>query len=432
MSKRLLFLRLLVLSLISSSFAFFFLPALHQAHASTSRSLVLVGGNLQDNDAAVYNKIISLAGGTSSARIGIITAASIPRSQDPNAGTSSASNSYDNAQYYINLFKNTYHAYDAQWIPIDLDSISNNSSQTVVNQINSMTGFFFGGGDQSRLITCFYSSGRTDSPALAAIRAKYNNGAVISGSSAGTEVQSTPMVTGGESYDGLAYGSHTYVSTTYPDDLSYDPQGGFNFFQYGLVDAHYSQRGRQGRMIRLLSDTSTTMGYGVDEDTALVVVNADTSSAQLQVLGTGGVTIVDLSHATVGSGSDFTLTGARLSYLTPGDTYNFSTKTASIASWKSSLAGHEQYSTPMSPTDDIFSSPNNTASGGGRANPLEFVIVANDLFNSRSSSTYGLTYESGPTFKVTLTKSSSSGYKGTQSGTTYASYVNLKVDISIY
>ena len=423
---------LLIISFLLSGFVSLFITTAHPVYATASRSLVLVGGGLQDTNAAVYNKIISLAGGTSSARIGVITAASIPQSQDPNAGTSSASNSYDNAQYYINLFKNTYGAYDAQWIPIDLDHISNNSSQTVVNQINSMTGFFIGGGDQSRLITCFFNSGRTDSPALAALRSKYNNGAVVAGSSAGTEIQSQPMVTGGESYDALKDGAHTSISTSYPDDLSYDPQGGFNFFQYGLLDAHYGQRGRQGRMIRLLSDTSNTRGYGIDEDTALVVVNADTSSAQIQVLGTGGVTIVDLSNASRGTGSDFTLSGARFTYLTTGDTYNLSSKSASIASWKSSLAGHEQYSTPMSPTDDIFSSPNNTDSSGNRYNPLEFSIVANDLFNSRSSSTYGLTYESGPTFKVTLTKSSSSGYKGTQSGTTYYSYINLKVDISIY
>ncbi|GER88060.1 hypothetical protein KDW_22220 [Dictyobacter vulcani] len=433
MNRRLLLHRFLTLMLLCSCVVFLLELTSYHAHAVVSRNMVLVGGHLRKKNADVYNKIVSLAGGTSTARIGVITAASIPRSQDPDAGTSSANNSYANAQSYIALFKNTYHALDAQWIPIDLDAINNNSSQTVVDQMKRMTGFFIAGGDQKRLITCFYTSNRIDSLALATLRARYNNGAVIAGSSAGTEVQSKPMFTGGESYDALKNGSHTSVNPAYPDDLSYDPQGGFNFFTYGLTDSHYSQRARQGRTLRLLSDTGTRMGFGVDENTALVLTDADTSMAQIQVIGTGGVTIVDLSNAHRGSGSDFTITGTQFTYLTRGDTYNLALKKATIAGWKTSLTGHEKYNRPMSPTDDIFSSPDNVNPSGGRANPRKFTVVANNLFNSRAASTYGLTYESGPTFKVTMTKTASStGYRGTQNGKSYPSYVNLQVDISIY
>jgi cyanophycinase len=138
-------------------------PTLETQAVTSSKKMVLVGGGLKDDNAAIYNKIIELAGGRGVAKIGVITAASLPESQDPDRGTAQASNARANGQFYANLLKNTYGALDAQWIPIDLDTISNNSSQTVVNQINGMTGFFFGGGDQSRLITCFFLANRVQS-----------------------------------------------------------------------------------------------------------------------------------------------------------------------------------------------------------------------------------------------------------------------------
>lgn len=424
----------LLFALLLGCFGFPIAPS--AAVAASGKNLVLVGGGLQDNNAAIYDRIVALAGGRGVARIGVITAASIPESQDPNAGTSSASNSKANGLYYANLFKTTYGAADAQWIPIDLDQIGNNSSQTVVNQINSMTGFFFGGGDQSRLITCFFLANRTDSPALAAIRSKFAGGAVVAGTSAGTAIQAqSPMITGGESYNALRYGSYTNINPDYPDDLSYDSRGGFGFFSYGLLDTHFSERGRQGRIVRLAADTGKTMAYGVDENSALVVTNADTTSAQMQVLGQNGVLIFDLGQATVATGTYWSISGVKASYLTAGDSFNPGNKTATIATWKTSLTGREYYSTARTPTRDIFSSPNNLNSGGTRKNPREFTRVATDLFDSRSTVTTGQTYENNPIFEVRLTKSSSFGsvgYQGYQNSVNFYSFKNLRVDMYRY
>ena len=146
----------------------------------------------------------------------MITAASIPPSQDPDAGTANARNSKSNGEFYAQLLK-TYGAQDAQWIPIDLDSIGNNSNPQVIAQINGMTGFFFGGGDQARLTQTLQTATRADTPALAAIRARHAAGAVLAGSSAGTAIMvGGPMITGGESYPCLLYTSR---STAFDDDL---------------------------------------------------------------------------------------------------------------------------------------------------------------------------------------------------------------------
>lgn len=53
----------------------------------------------------------------------------------------------------------------------------------------------------------------------------------------------------------------------------------------GLI---FSQRGREGRMIRMLSDTKvmakgTSYGIGIDENTALVVTHADTNISRGEV-----------------------------------------------------------------------------------------------------------------------------------------------------
>jgi cyanophycinase len=410
-------------------------PVLETQAVTSSKKMVLVGGGLKDDNAAIYNKIIELAGGRGVAKIGVITAASLPESQDPDRGTATASNSRANGQYYANLLKNTYGALDAQWIPIDLDNISNNASAAVVNQINGMTGFFFGGGDQSRLITCFYLANRAKSSALDAILNKYAAGALVAGSSAGTAIQNAaPMVTGGESYNALRYGSYSSISASNPDDLSYDASGGFGLFTYGLIDTHFSERGRQGRIVRLASDRSKTMAYGVDENTALVVNNADTTSANMQVIGQNGVFIFDLGVATRGTGTNWSISNVKTTYLTDGDAFNPNTKTPTVAGFKTALAGRELYSSATTPTRDVFSSPNNSGSNG-RRNPREFVRIANDLFDSRSSNTTGQTFETGPIFEVKIMKSSSlgsAGYQGKRNNINFYSFKNLRLDMYKY
>lgn len=390
--------------------------------------LILIGGGLKDDNAAIYQRLIQLAGGSGQARIGVITAASVPESADPDAGTADASNSRVNGEFYAELLE-VYGAADAQWIPIDLDQISNNSNPQVIAQINSMTGFFFGGGDQSRLTQTLQTATRADSPALAAIRARHDAGAVLAGTSAGTAIMvQGPMVTGGESYEALRYGVYT---TPGGDDLSYDMQGGFGFFNYGLLDTHFSERGRQGRIVRLADYTQVPFAFGVDENTALLVQNNPTlAQVEMEVVGENGVFIFDLRNKERGTGSSYTLYDVLGSYLTGGDRYRPATGQFVIATGKTSLRGREAYSSAMTATGDIFSSPNNSTTAG-RRKPREFVKVSADLFNSRVTSTVGRTYETNPRFRVDLLKSTqfdSHGYQGTVGGKNMLSYLRLLMD----
>ncbi|MGW7262150.1 cyanophycinase [Streptomyces sp. NPDC054842] len=402
-------------------------PAAQAATGSSAThdgSLVLVGGGLKEDNTEVYGEIINRAGGAH-ARVGVITAASVPESQDPHAADPErCSNSACNGAYYAGLFEK-HGAADAQWIPVDLDHVANADSDAVVAQVNSMTGFFFGGGDQYRYIqTMLRGPGRKDSKVLAAIRAKLAHGAVVAGSSAGAQIASGPdMVSGGESYEGLRDGS----APGYFDDptrLGYIPRGGFGFLRSALIDTHTGSYGREGRAYRLASDTGHDRVYALEENTALVVDHPGSSHEQLAVLGPNGVAVLDLRRACAEpSSSGWTLRGARYSYLTDGDRYAARTWRVRPAPDKYPLTPTS--SAPPAANTDVFHS---VANPEGAA--YSFRATARALAESRTHNTAtATTFEAGPRFGVTFGKSAAFA-AWSSDGTTAQTLVGLRITIA--
>lgn len=364
-------------------------------------SLVLVGGGLKEDNTQVYGEIVERAGGAR-ARIGVLTASSVPAGQDPYADDpDQCSNSECNGAYYAALFKR-HGAADAQWLPVDLDHIPNADSEAVVRQVNSMSGFFFGGGDQSRYLTTLMNgAAHTDSKVLAAIRAKLARGAVVAGSSAGAQITAGPhMVTGGESYEGLRDGS----SPGYFEDatrLGYEPDGGFGFLRSGLVDTHTGAYGREGRAMRLAADTGQDRVYALEEDTALVVERPGGPHEQLRVLGPRGVAVLDLRRARAAhGGTGWSLSGVRYSYLTDGDRYDPRHWHTLPAPGKRPLTPRSAVPVPVPANTDVFHSAANPA---GTA--YSFLGTARDLAATRAQrEATATTYEAGPRFTVTFRK----------------------------
>ncbi|MCJ0872685.1 cyanophycinase [Streptomyces sp. AP-93] len=387
-------------------------------------SLVLIGGGLKADNSQVYGEIIQRAGGAT-ARIGVITASSVPASQDPHAGDpAKCSNSECNGAYYAGLFEQ-HGAADAEWIPIDLDHIANADSDDVVRQVNSMTGFFFGGGDQYRYVTTLlHGSAHTDSKVLAAIRAKLARGAVVSGSSAGAQIAAgADMVTGGDSYEGLRDGS----SPGYFDDparLGYLPEGGFGFLRSGLIDTHTGAYGREGRALRLAADTGHDRVYALEENTALVVEDPGTPHERIRVLGPRGVAILDLRQARTGRGeSGWSLTGAVYSYLTDGDRYDPNRWRHLPAAGKRPVI--PTAASPVPANTDVFYSAANPAGV-----PYSFLNTARALAASAAQRTTKATsFESGPRFSVTLSKQS--GFTAwTSDGSTAHTVTGLRIAVA--
>ncbi|MEV4665011.1 cyanophycinase [Micromonospora echinofusca] len=353
-------------------------------------SLVLVGGALADDNATIYRDIVRLAGGTGRARIGIFTAAAPTPSEDPDADTPDCNNSVCNGDYYANLFK-TYGVADAQWIPIDVDHPEKADDPAVVAQINSMTGFFFGGGDQYRYVTTMTRGGaQRDSAALAAVRRKLRAGAVVAGTSAGAQVMAgRDMITGGSVDPGLRDGS----KAGYFDDssvLGYLPKGGFGFFRDGLVDTHFSRRGREARSIRLATDTRNKRIFGLDENTALEVTGVGSRHQQLRVLGQHGVSVLDLRWARTTRTPVWGVGGVRWTRLTEGDQYRSDRWQPVIARSKQRVTGVP--GCDVTPTGDVFWNY-------GLVTGAEALID-----NAGCASVSDVSYEDDPRWEATLTR----------------------------
>ena len=183
-----------------------------------------------------------------------------------------------------------------------------------IKAINQADGLFINGGDQSLTRQAFKNNDGSDNQLLTAIRKQLkNNQLIVGGSSAGTAVMSggryqnqpIPMITNGRSETALIRGAKANVvpsagcqkdnqcGAVLNDDLTYNSLGGLGLFNWGIMDTHFSERGRQGRLVRLVEDTQSRFAFGVDEATALVVAWENPNDVVMQVAGQTGVFIVE-------------------------------------------------------------------------------------------------------------------------------------------
>ncbi len=173
------------------------------------------------------------------------------------------------------------------------------------------------------------------------------------------------------------------LDSTNEEDLSYDPLGGLGFFPRGFVlDTHFGQRGREGRLIRLLADTKdipklgAIVGIGVDENTALhVTVNEEQQLLTGRVIGPGGVFLPNVTMSTVDSDGLWTADNVRAHYVKEGDLVDLTNwKVLEYASWKADLEGEEWHEDALS-SDDIFD-------GNRHHDEPELPMIASRLFDS--------------------------------------------------
>src|SRR5262249_11003082 len=91
---------------------------------------------------------------------------------------------------------------------------------------------------------------------------------------------------------------------------------GLGFFPFGIVDQHFIQRGRIGRLLVAMAAAGERYGFGVDENTALLV-----EGTRLRVVGEKGVIVLDATRATHDIANRH-YDGFRVSYLDDGDAYD--------------------------------------------------------------------------------------------------------------
>ena len=171
--------------------------------------------------------------------------------------------------------------------------------------IGDATGVFFTGGDQSRINDILKETEIDD-----LLHEKFAQGLVIGGTSAGAAMMPNMMIVEGE-------------SETHPSIDSVRLEPGMSFLPEVAIDQHFAQRGRLGRFVSALMQQPATLGFGIDEDTA-VAVNGD----ELEVIGSGAVTIVDVSSLTHNNYKEslhdeaLAICGAKLHILPHGYRFN--------------------------------------------------------------------------------------------------------------
>jgi cyanophycinase len=140
--------------------------------------------------------------------------------------------------------------------------------------LDNAAAVFFSGGDQLRITSQIGDTGIEEK-----VRAVYERGGVIAGTSAGASVMSDTMLVRGTSSETHRIG-----------DLHMAP--GLGLIRDVIIDQHFAERGRFGRLIGAVAHNPRVLGLGIDEDTAAVL-----EDGRFTVIGSGAVYVVDAAKS---------------------------------------------------------------------------------------------------------------------------------------
>ena len=175
--------------------------------------------------------------------------------------------------------------------------------------LDDAAGVFFSGGDQLRI-----TSQIGDTGIEAKVRAIHERGGLIAGTSAGASVMSDTMLVKGTSKETHRLG-----------DLHMAP--GLGLIGNVIIDQHFAERGRFGRLLGAVAYNPRILGMGIDEDTAAIV-----EGSRLEVVGAGAVYIVDASESTYSNVAEakaentLSIHDVKVHVFAHGDSFDLKTK----------------------------------------------------------------------------------------------------------
>ena len=196
---------------------------------------------------------------------------------------------------------------------LDFDTRRDAQEKNRLATLERASGVFFTGGNQMRLSTLLGGT-----PVAKLVRIQNAQGVPVGGTSAGASILSEHMIAFGEE------GSS-------PRATSVRLAPGLGLTNRFVIDQHFRQRDRLGRLVAALAYNPFAVGIGLDEDTAAFIGPDNT----LEVEGSGAVTVVDAdnlqfsSMAQIGENDPVCLLGLTVHILTAGATFNLHTRKAS-------------------------------------------------------------------------------------------------------
>jgi cyanophycinase len=261
---------------------------------STRGYIIPVGGaESKIGDPAILRRFVRLAGGRD-ARIAIIP---------------TASQLADTGERYEAVFREIG-VKAARTLPIETRQDAERDE--LLEKLERADGIFVTGGNQLRLATTLGGTA-----AARAIRRRNAQGATVAGTSAGAAFLSEHMIATGDE-----------GATPYAGSVTLSP--GLGLTNRVIIDQHFRQRDRLGRLLTALAYNPFAIGLGLDEDTA-AFIGPDNS---LEVAGSGAITVVDPSEVEFSSmdqvekDDPVCLIGVRLHVLVRGATFDLQTRKA--------------------------------------------------------------------------------------------------------
>jgi len=251
----------------------------------TERGWIVPVGGAEEKirDPRILKRFLELAGGDL-ARIAVIP---------------TASELHDTGPRYVQIFRDLGAA-----AAVALPFFERNDADRVdlLDPLERATGVFFTGGNQLRIATVLGGT-----PVARIVRRLNAHGAVVGGTSAGAAILPEHMI---------AHGASGPTPTAGMVQLT----PGLGLTNRVVVDQHFRQRDRLGRLLTALAYNPFAIGLGLDEDTG-AFIDADNV---LHVIGSGAVTVVDVSrlgHSSIADsdpGAPICMTNVRLHMLPHG------------------------------------------------------------------------------------------------------------------
>ena len=196
---------------------------------------------------------------------------------------------------------------------MDFDTRRDCLEPSRLERLEQASGIFFTGGNQLRLTTLLGGT-----PVAKLVRMRNAQGVAVGGTSAGASFLSEHMIAFGDEGSSVISGSVRLAP-------------GLGLTNRFVIDQHFRQRDRLGRLLTALAYNPFAVGIGLDEDTAAFIGPDET----IEVEGSGGVTIVDASDVSFSSmdsvteGEPVCMLGLKLHILVSGATFNLHSRLAS-------------------------------------------------------------------------------------------------------
>ncbi|MFV0571028.1 MAG: cyanophycinase [Xanthomarina gelatinilytica] len=280
------------------------------SHSKIKGTLIPIGGNedkgIEENEKytlefiqeGILYHVVQQAGGKDAHIVVIPTASSIPVEVGEN---------------YLSAFS----ALGCKNVTVlDIRSVEDSEKQTSIDLVKQANCIMFSGGDQSKITN---KIGGTTIHKIMLDRYQNETGFVIAGTSAGAMAMTNEMIAGGSPTDAFVKGAVTMYK-------------GLGLIPELIIDTHFIQRGRFGRVSQAVSKFPNLVGFGLAEDTGMIIKNGNDCT----VIGSGMVIVFDghkLTHnneKVLEEGTPMTMVNLVVNILTNGDLYNIENRQVSV------------------------------------------------------------------------------------------------------